>query len=359
MPTAFHADPALGAALQALVCSLDLSALSDRDQGGAPLGLHPSLDLAVVVFSAAGGARGANVLFSREHPGGFCATPAAGAGPLQGLRFDADLRDAAGTSLAWSPGADWAQLPWQALTTGPGPRFVAPYPASLIKLLVAVGVAWAWQRGALPEWPADLVPMVIDSDNDATDRLVALLHRVGGIGPLHAALAAWGLGTLRLANTQPNGGWRNADGAGVGHLQMTAWDTVRLLWLIDPDAPPAPWLAPGTARLSAPVQHQLMALLRAQRVDTVLSAGRLRGLPGWRAGLPDAPTFAHKTGTTDNYASDAGVLREGRCHAVVALISTLGRRFAPHPRCDTPWAVQDLGAALYRLLQGFSPSAND
>ena len=44
---------------------------------------------------------------------------------------------------------------------------------------------------------------------------------------LHGLLAASGLHTLRLANTKPDGGWLNRDGAGVGQLQMTAWDTVR------------------------------------------------------------------------------------------------------------------------------------
>ena len=189
-PTAFHSDPALGAALQALVRGLDLAATPDREQGGAAVGVHPSLDLAVVVFGADGTARVANVLFSREHPLGHVATIGHDAGPLRGLRFDADLRDAAGTSLAWQPGADWARLPWQPLTSGPGPRFVAPYPASLIKLMVAVGIAWAHDAGAISEWPEDLWPMIIDSDNDATDRLVARLHQVDGIAPLHAAFNA-------------------------------------------------------------------------------------------------------------------------------------------------------------------------
>jgi hypothetical protein len=57
---------------------------------------------------------------------------------------------------------------------------------------------------------------------------------------LHRLFERLRLRTLRLADTTPRGGWRNADGAGVGHLQMTAWDSLRLLWWLDPEAPPLP-----------------------------------------------------------------------------------------------------------------------
>ena len=116
---------------------------------------------------------------------------------------------------------------------------------------------------------------------------------------------------------------------------MTAWDTVRLLWLLDPRAPPAPWLPAGTPTLSPATQERLIALLARQQLDEVLSSGRLRGLPGWVPGLPDAPSFAHKTGSTDNYASDAGIV---------------GRRFAPHEGCATTWRLPALGAAIDALL---------
>ncbi|HRD97636.1 MAG TPA: hypothetical protein PLA97_14690, partial [Rubrivivax sp.] len=86
-------------------------------------------------------------------------------------------------------------------------------------------------------------------DNDATDACVALLHRTRMIDTLNQRLADLGLATLQLHGTTPAGGWRNADGAGVGRIQMTAWDTVRLLWLLNAGAPPAPWLPRGTTLL--------------------------------------------------------------------------------------------------------------
>jgi hypothetical protein len=58
--------------------------------------------------------------------------------------------------------------------------------------------------------------------------------------------------------------------------------------------------------------------------------------------------FAHKTGNTDNYASDAGIVRSGDTHYIVALLSSLGKRYAPHERCATTWRLPALGAAVHR-----------
>lgn len=321
-------------------------------------------------FAGAGrSALAANVLFSREFPQGVVARFGAaggGYGAVANLRFDADVRDAAGTSIAWQPGADWSRIAFPPLHVPPGlpaqaPRFVAPYPASLLKLMVAVGLGLAVDAGrlgwadALPE----LTPMITVSDNEATDRAVALLHRAGVVDTLNRRLQqAWGLPTLQLNATTPQGGWRNGDGAGVGRIHMTAWDTMRLLWLIDPQAPPAPWLAPDTPTLAAATKARLVEALQAQQLDEILSSGRLRGLPGWVPGLPDAPAFAHKTGTTENYASDAGlVATPGGLRYAVALLSNLGSRYRPRfagaddDRAATTWKLPALGAALHALME--------
>jgi beta-lactamase class A len=132
---------------------------------------------------------------------------------------------------------------------------------------------------------------------------------------------------------------------------MTAWDTVRLLWLLDADAPPPPWLPPGTELLRPATRESLRAVLKRQQRDEVLSSGALRDVPDWVQGLPDAPAFAHKTGATETYASNAGIVRTAGTHYIVALISTLGRRSAPHPRCATTWRLPALGAAIHRIVQ--------
>lgn len=343
--------PLLAAALQQSVQRLDLAGVGDAARKGPVQGTMPSIDLALVNFRPASSpAQWANVLFCREHPSGVVARFSDLAGPVSNIRFDADLQDAHGASAAWAPCADWSSLPWQHLH-GTGPhRFVAPYPASLLKLMVAVGVALAVDEG-LCAWPDALTPMMTVSDNDATNTCVALLHRVGWLPQrLNQRFAALGLPTLQMHNTTAAGGWRNADGAGVGHIHMTAWDTVRLLWLLDVDAPSPPWLPAGTPPLLQPAtRNRLRAVLAAQQHDHVLSSGSLRGLPGWVAGLPDAPAFAHKTGSTESYASDAGIVKTPDAHYIVAVFTSLGRRFAPHPDCVTTWQLPALGAAIHRI----------
>ncbi len=354
----------LADALLAAIAAQHFEHTADRQLAGRPVEALPSLDLAVVRFQAGREPEAANVLLSREHPRGLVARFAPGLGAVDNLRFDADQRDAAGDSVPWLPGADWSRPTWQPLWAAPGlamdaPRFVAPYPASLLKLMVAVGLGLAVDAGRLgwDEALPSLEPMITVSDNDATDRCVALLHRAGFVERLnHTLQQAWGLPTLQLNDTTPRGGWRNADGAGVGHIHMTAWDTLRLLWLLDADAPPAPWLAASAPRLAPATRDRLRAVLEAQQLDQILSSGSLRGLPGWVPGLPEAPAFAHKTGTTDNYASDAGIVRAGGVHYLVALLTSLGRRHAPvidgdDARCATSWRLPALGAQLHRLMQ--------
>ncbi len=350
------------AALQAAVRAQDFAATPDNWQSGAPLGLHPAIDLAVAAFPPGRAPVYANVLFSQEHPQGVVAAIAPDAGPVQNIRYDRDQRDSQLDSPLWQPGADWSRFSFTPLFSAgsaPAARFVAPYPASLLKLMLAVGVALAVEEGAC-DWPADLKPMLVVSDNNATDRVVALLHRLGWLARGHThrlnqRFVALGLPTLQLNNTQPHGGWRNVDGAGVGQIHMTAWDTVRLLWLLDVDAPPAPWLPAGTTLLQPATRDHLRAVLAAQQLDQVLSSGSLRQVPGWVPGLPDAPRFAHKTGNTNSYASDAGIVAaapDGRGHAIVAVLTSLGRRFAPHADSATTWRLPALGAAVQALVDG-------
>jgi hypothetical protein len=341
--------------LRSTVRELDFGATADALQGGGPVGAHPSIDLAVAVFPRNKPPLWANVLFSREHPAGLVAEIGADAGAVQNIRFEGDLQDHKGDSSAWLPGADWQRLPFRPLLPGDTRllRFVAPYPASLLKLMVAVGVGLALDRG-LADWPPALEPMLVVSDNDATTECVALLHRLELVETLNHRFAELGLATLQLNGTQPNGGWRNADGSGVGHIHMTAWDTLRLLWLLDAQAPPPPWLPPGTTLLRDTTRAHLQAVLRRQQLDHVLSSGSLRKLPGWVPGLPDAPAFAHKTGSTQNYASDAGIVTTGQVHGIVAVLTSLGTRYAPHERCATTWRLPRLGAAVHILMETLS-----
>ena len=371
----------------------------------------PNLDLAVVAFPPSGPPVWANVLFSREWPLGLVAQVDERAGAVQNVAYFADPVDRERNSIAWLPGADWTQLSALRPLTGPGPhQFIAPYPASLIKLMVVVGVArlvdtgqarWdeAWtfeqRRLSVADW---CEPMITVSDNDATRALVALLHARGLIqrrqeangsvteaNALHTLFDQRGLHGLRLASTLANGGWFNRDGAGVGQLQMTAWDTARLLWLMLPDVT-APWLPAGTTPLlSADSAQRIWAWMADQALHEVLSSTLLAGLPGWQPGLParlparwlkpdgsaqagEQPfpadirpqqaraevLFAHKTGNTASYSADAGLVTRidgtGRRY-LIAMTSTLGARHAPHPDAAAPWCLPRIGAEVDAWLK--------
>lgn len=383
----------LAEALRAAVRAQRFDQTSDALQAGAPRGVMPNLDLAVAAFPAGQPPCAANLLFSREHPQGLVAGIAPGFGAVRDVHWLADERDEQGVSRLWQPGSDWRDhrfTPAFDATaaaepgTDPARRFVVPYPASLLKLMVALGVALSVDAGRC-DWPArPMQDMLTVSSNEATTELVALLHRVDGIAALHGWLQTHDLTSLRLDGTRPDGGWGNAAGAGVGRIQMTAWDTVRLLWLLDEAAPAAPWLASPVALLSNESRRRLRALLEAQAQHHVLSSTLLAGVPGWTPGLParlpahwiaaDGAAevaghryppelhaanaqarvrFAHKPGSTENYASDAGIvqgLHPARRHYLIALISTLGQRHAPTPLCAGPWSLPALGAAVDEWL---------
>jgi beta-lactamase class A len=339
----------------------------------------PNIDLAVLALPRGAAPVAAQVLFSRDMPSGRVVDAAPGFGAVQGVRFLTDARGPDGTSLAWVAGTDWRQLPEATFAplAGSGPqRFIAPYPASLVKLMVAVAVARLVDEGAAQwdePWPHGSAvgalapsvaqwcePMVVASSNEATSALVALLHargfirRVGWVAgqrdsgqevhnALHALFDAQGLATLRLANTKPDGGWLNGDGAGVGQLQMTAWDTVRLLWrLLADDAPPAPWLpADAPPLLGAASRARLWGWLRGQTLQVLLPAGA----------VADA-CFAHKTGGTASYAADAGlVVGDGGRRYLIALITTLGQRHAPPAGPAVAAALPHIGLAVDAWLK--------
>jgi hypothetical protein len=65
--------------------------------------------------------------------------------------------------------------------------------------------------------------------------------------------------------------------------------------------------------------------------------------------------FAHKTGTTEDYASDASIVRgiapHRRCHYLVALTRNLGTRYAPTANCAITWRVPALGRTIDAALK--------
>jgi hypothetical protein len=331
--------------LAELLRSHDWRDLHDEWQGGATPQEAPSVDLAVCLFAPGQAPRAQNALLSRE--GLIEASIPPDFGAVQGVAFQADVQDAEQRSIAWLPGADWSRIAFPHLH-GAGARFVAPYPASLLKLMLAAGLTnWlnesaddpdaalkrTWlhdgESRALRDWQHDMISL---SCNRSTDALVAWAHAAGLLpGELPRLLVRLGLPTLRFERTTPQGGWRNADGAGVGAIQMTAWDALRLTWWLHPELPPCPWTAAPRLRDA----RALWAALEDQQ------------LPG----LLRVPGYAHKTGNTDNYSSDAGLLKlpDGR-QLLVAVTSSLGKRFAEGDPGGFAPALVRLGELLLDTL---------
>lgn len=392
----------LATLLQRALCDCGLNALHDALNAGQPPTDLPSVDLAVIALPRGAPAVAANVLFSRELPRGHIAS-LGGPDDVGDVQFLRDLRDERARSVAWLPGGNWQHLQFEPLHGSGDVRFVSPYPASLVKLMVAVGVGLLVDGGAC-RWADGLHHrgddasiagwcewMIVTSDNDATDAMVGLLHRHGLLEPeaagrpnrLHEVFQRHGLHTLRMEATTPAGGWRNVDGAGVGALHMTAWDSARLLWMLLPNR----LLGSREARslLSASSRERLWGWLGDQGLHDVLSSGALAGVPGWERGIParlpgrwvtpggsvavgkyfypadvrpererSRARFAHKTGTTENYASDAGLVLgdgpRGRRY-VIAMLSSVGSRFSPHPACATDWCLQRLGRLIDDALR--------
>jgi Beta-lactamase enzyme family len=365
----------------------------------------PNVDVAVIELDRGGRARRAvDVLLSRDHPDGLLVPIDRdhGTTAVRFRRWDIDRwnggtfgPDGVQTSTkGWSDnpprtGADdivagREQAPFE---------FMAPYPASLFKLLVAfhtlrladrgrldLDAAYAYDPaggcgGAAPgtatsrDW---LDAMITASDNRAACALLKQLHGLGEVDGMNAELRDLGLGTLQVNGTSPltGGSWQ------PGQIHMTALDTARLLWLIE-GAPGTLWRRPDGApvtagELSDAARALLRQLLAAQGFNVVLSTanycGRDYPSPGipqriadrWIdakdgtvtvAGIPYGQdvrpcnaaaevTFAHKTGLTYNYGSDAGIVRSlpgaPPRRYVVALLSNLGYRYGDERFATSP-----------------------
>jgi Beta-lactamase enzyme family len=379
--TSAQSDDELAAGLLAAVQAASFDEVVDFEydtpDGPAPqVANTPNVDVAVIELGDDGRpVAAANVLLSRDFPEGKI------------VELDDDL---AATGIDWQAwdiarwDGDWtATTPPSIVPAQPGSEpFMVPYPASTFKLLVAfhtlrlvdqgsIGLdaeyRYRSQRGdtCLGEKVNPLKTttrqmlddMITFSSNVATCVLLKQLHDLGQIDDMNAGFAALGLGTLQV-----NGTDRGAGGTwDPGSIHMTAIDTARLLVKINDSA---------DGVLTAGSRALLLGLLADQGFNEVLSTTNwcgadypVQGIPAtvadrWIAadgtvtvdGIPyfqdvrpcnDAAevTFAHKTGLTYNYGSDAGIVRAieaGGRHYVVAVFSNLGYRYSDASQADSP-----------------------
>lgn len=396
--------------LRSCLNAVDWRAILDYEHGDH-LQFLPSIDLAVILFPAEATKpiQVGHVLLARHLPQGYVPRHDPETLGVTDVRWCRDQGpEGRWDELIWTP-RTWASL----LPGQPGVDFISPYPASVLKLMVGVGVMQAVEQGRI-DLDQDLeyksIPQPISrwmeqmlqlSDDRATFVLIKLLHDLGVIqtqeaqpdrpcaerqqrqdqvNQLNASLACRGLLTLQLNSTRAcDGSFYNQAGSGVGEIHMTAWDTARLLWLLDPDAPPPAWKTPAgdlVPPLLSPLSQRYLVeqLLGEQGFHDVLSTTALCGRPGVQDGIPALlpprwinpdgcrvrlqdneewqdysqdvrpcnaraeVTFAHKTGLTKNYASDVGIVRGlpdrgHHRHYIIAFFSNLGYRYTDqiHP----------------------------
>jgi hypothetical protein len=353
------------------------------------IGFVPNVDLAVIELDDNGHAlRAANVLLDRDHPDGVVVPLDRKPGPsgtygtssVRWLRWAIDRYNGGTfdqntgqrlTSKGWTtdpaltsaddiiPGRDDASL-----------QFMAPYPASLFKLVVAFRIMRLVDMGQISldqvvSWdptpttapvapgtpslapsaadapaagstlahsgprsigpaaaPADdtvsrpvrqwMDAMITTSDNDAAAALLKYLSDRGDLPAMHAELRDLGLGTLQINGINPATGknWQ------PGQIHMTSMDTARLLWLIDGGSGKL-WTRPDGRPVLASVlsdrsRSYLRALLDQQGYHEALSTTNLCGAANVQAGIPaKMPArwidLATGTVTVDGYAYGADV----------------------------------------------------
>ena len=374
----------------------------DNQQPGQPapqVTYSPHVDVAVIEVDSHGRAiAAANVQQSRDFPNGRIVRLGS---DLRALGTDFRSWDLSRWDDLTPK--EFATTPYPAGSAlVPGARgvpFMSPYPASTFKLLVAVQVlrlvdarrltlaqrtvnqapgAACIEGGSLPAAGDEptiaqaLDAMITFSDNTSTCLLLQQLHVLGQLDPasnkLNATFARLGMPTLQVNGTDPVTGAR----WGVGSIDMTAMDTARLLLLLQGgrlSLEDHGGVGPS-ALLSTKSRSLLLSLLGDQGFHEVLSTTNwcgldypVQGIPArvparWVGadgtvtvdGIPYGQdvrpcnaaaqvTFAHKTGLTENYGSDAGIVtalpgQDGRRY-IVTVFSNVGYRYSDASQAGT------------------------
>ncbi|SHN48245.1 serine hydrolase [Cryptosporangium aurantiacum] len=355
------------------------------------LGLVPNVDTTVIELDALGRPlAAATVLLSARYREGLVI-------PLDENLSTDEVRWRRWDDAAWSDNAGQGTVDVVPGRERAPVDFMAPYPASVFKLMVAFGVLRLADRGAIDlDEPYAYAPvgepsaickgprtatvrsfldaMITVSSNPAACAMVKLLHDRDAIGELNQFFANIGLATLQLRDTDPRtgGNWTNA-------ITMTSIDTAKLLLLLR-GAPGVLWRAPDGAPVTRDVLSPssstiLLSALGAQGLNQVLSTTNWCGRPYPAQGIPQTTparwmdpqdgtvrlpehhygrdvrpcnnaaevTFAHKTGLAETSGGDAGIVsslpgKPWRSYIVVVQ-SNLGSRFVDPARPEDPPGV--------------------
>ncbi|SDG07401.1 Beta-lactamase enzyme family protein [Lentzea fradiae] len=370
-------------------------------QQGKPLHQTPNMDAAVIELDHAGRPKAvANVLLSPQHPDGVVV-------PVKPRELATDQ-----VRYRW-----WDDTEWD-VNGGKGTRdvlpgrenapidFSSPYPASVLKLMVAFGVLRLADQGRVDldaDYAYDPNPvreacggptvkkvrqhfdeMITKSQNEATCSLIKLIHDLNAWDEVNRTFADLGMPTLMVTETIPgNGGrWLGSN--------MSGLDTAKLLLLVNGGAGVLWTTEQGRQvtrdELSPASREFFLRTLADQGHNEMLSTsnwcGRDYPVQGIRQTVParwieqdgtvtvgdavydrdvrpcnDAAevTFAHKTGWVDTTGSDAGIVKSfrGRDNRqyVVVVFCNLGTDYVDADRpADPPGVFPVLYTQKYAKL---------
>ncbi|MFI6900409.1 serine hydrolase [Nonomuraea sp. NPDC050394] len=342
-----------------------------------PIAQQPQLDVTVLELDRHGRPLSSGtVLMSPQHPRGVV------------VPVDRNFHTNAVRWRQWDDNGWYANQGKGTIDIVPGREqapidFMSPYPASVLKLMVAFGVLRLVDKGTIaladtydyrPTETSSLCQgdtsntvanyleaSLTSSNNPATCALVKLLHDKGAVDELNQTFQSLGLETLQFKNTNPatGGRWSNP-------VTMSSLDTAKLLALVN-GLPGRAWTTPGgkpvtEAVLSASSRQVFKRHLAAQGWNDMLSSANRCGGAYPAAGIPHAVadrwigadgtvtvagnkfgrdvrpcnakaevTYSHKTGWVGNSGADAGIVRslpgeDGRHYIVVAL-TNLGTQY--------------------------------
>ena len=367
-------DDRLSTGLARAVADAGLDALVDFDdvkgRTAQPAAFLPNVDAALIELTRAGRIAGvANVLYDRDSPDGYRVEVDPGTLSTVGVEFSRWRPDRWEDPAAWSagPAAPDVTVP----SADAGKRYMAAYPASVLKLMVAYSVFRLVDEGRLAldrslayhavdgrtcgYGPADGSPkdgatdtvagwldaMTTCSDDFSTCVLLQAIHDHGALESANAHFAELGLPSLRMRPAVPELG----DGWSSGTMSMGALDTAKLLLLVA-GASGTLWQAPdgravtADSGLTARSRTAFLADLAEQSFNDVLNPVNLCGSPDAVPGIPSTVPqrwvgddghvrtegidfgydtrpcheaaqveFAHKTGLTSDAGGDAGIVR--------------------------------------------------
>lgn len=281
----------------------------------------PNIDVAVIELDASGAVIGAaNILYDRDNPGGYVVPIDRHDLAPKGVQFSEWNLDRFDNQSLWEAGPQPGDV---VLTDGRKP-FMAPYPASVLKVMVGYSILRAVDDGLLPldqklrftnvkgetcgspaSNPRGFKPkpqngatatvrgwmdqMITVSDNYATCVLLQALYDVGRLDESNQHFAELGLETLRMQPRLPEvgSGWLS------GTMTMGALDTARLLLIVS-GAPGTLWSvgdrAVTAAELSPSSRAFFLELLRQQSFNEVLNPVNRCGAPVTAAvqGIPSS-----------------------------------------------------------------------